>query len=165
MFNPAVDAPGLATGGAELLLGLLFFPSICLACQTFLRSSSRGRDFVTKNQISSHGIHDISNKVTSSIFAVFACTIGWLVNRQCTGDVMHDRFYILDNYLIFGVSYFFYDVVSMYLVYSTITKADMQAMLTLPLLTMFGGHYYGFLQKNNREISPFYSYLSMYRDN
>ena len=160
MFNPAVDAPGLATGGAELLLGLLFFPSICLACQTFLRSSSRGRDFVTKNQISSHGIHDISNKVTSSIFAVFACTIGWLVNRQCTGDVMHDRFYILDNYLIFGVSYFFYDVVSMYLVYSTITKADMQAMLT-----MFGGHFYGFLQKNNREISPFYSYLSMYRDN
>merc|ERR1712241_857318 len=59
----------------------------------------------------------------------FACTIGWLVNRQCTGDVMHDRFYILDNYLIFGVSYFFYDVVSMYLVYSTITKETVTVSL------------------------------------
>ena len=35
---------------------------------------------------------------------------------------MRDRFYILDNYLIFGVSYFFYDVISMYLVYNTLTK-------------------------------------------
>ena len=35
---------------------------------------------------------------------------------------MNDRFYILDNYLIFGVSYFFYDCVSMYLVYSTISQ-------------------------------------------
>ena len=35
---------------------------------------------------------------------------------------MKERFYILDNYLIFGVSYFFYDCVSMYLVYSTLNK-------------------------------------------
>ena len=35
---------------------------------------------------------------------------------------MNNRFYVLDNYLIFGVSYFFYDVISMYLVYNTLSK-------------------------------------------
>lgn len=122
MFNPAYDKPGLLAGALEFLLGLLFFPTICYICQTFLRSTQRGQDYCQKHKITNNGIHDISNKITSSTFAVCACSIGWLVNSQCTGDIMTDRFYILDNYLIFGVSYFFYDCVSMYLVYSTLTK-------------------------------------------
>ena len=60
-----------------------------------------------------------SNKFTSSTFAICTCIIGWLVNKQCTGDIMKDRFYILDNYLTFGVPYFLYDLVSMYAVHST----------------------------------------------
>ena len=35
---------------------------------------------------------------------------------------MKDRFYILDNYLTFGVPYFLYDLVSMYAVHSTQDK-------------------------------------------
>ena len=35
---------------------------------------------------------------------------------------MKDRFYILDNYLTFGVPYFLYDLVSMYAVHSTQVK-------------------------------------------
>ena len=122
MFNPAYDRPGFLTGCLEFLIGLIFFPSICFICQMFLRTSKIGQEYCDYYKISSNGIHDISNKITSSTFAVCACSIGWFVNQQCTGDITIDRFYILDNYLIFGVSYFFYDVISMYLVYNTLDK-------------------------------------------
>lgn len=39
------------------------------------------------------------------------------VYMNCGEDVLNERFYILENYLIFGVSYFFYDCVTMYMVY------------------------------------------------
>jgi len=122
MYDPTVDQPGLLTGTGEFLVGVIFFPSIFLVCEILLHHSKTGRELCEHYQINNNGIHDISNKVTSSTFALLACTIGWFVNQQCTGDIMQDRFYVLDNYLIFGVSYFFYDVVSMYLVYNTLTK-------------------------------------------
>ena len=122
MFNPALDKPGVWTGVVEFFTGLIFFPLVCLSCQVFLRRSKAGQFYCQQFNISSNGIHDISNKITSCTFAVLACSVGWFVNSQCTGDIMKDRFYILDNYLIFGVPYFFYDCVSMYLVYSTINK-------------------------------------------
>ena len=122
MYDPTVDQPGMLTGAGEFLVGLIFFPSIFLVCEILLHHSKTGRELCEHYKINNNGIHDISNKVTSSTFALLACTIGWFVNQQCTGDVMRDRFYILDNYLIFGVSYFFYDVISMYLVYNTLTK-------------------------------------------
>ena len=122
MFNPAYDKPGLLAGTVEFLLGILFFPTICYICQTFLRSTKRGQDYCQRHRITNNGIHDISNKITSSTFAVCACSIGWLVNSQCTGDIMKDRFYILDNYLTFGMPYFLYDLVSMYAVHSTQDK-------------------------------------------
>ena len=122
MYDPSLDKPGVLTGLGEFLLGVIFFPSIFLMCEMLLRSSKTGREYCEHFKINSNGIHDISNKVTSSTFALFACSIGWIVNQQCTGDIMKERFYILDNYLIFGVSYFFYDVISMYLVYNTLTK-------------------------------------------
>ena len=124
MFNPAYDKPGVVTGVLEFLLGLIFFPGVCFTVQTLLRSSDAGVKYCSKHKINNNGVHDISNKITSSVFAVCACSIGCFVNRQCVEDSssMSDRFYVLDNYLIFGVSYFFYDVVSMYLVYNTLCK-------------------------------------------
>ena len=122
MYDPTLDQPGVLTGAGEFLVGVIFFPSIFSLCEMVLRNSRTGREYCQHYKINSNGIHDISNKITSSTFAVCACSIGWLVNHQCTGDIMNDRFYILDNYLIFGVSYFFYDCVSMYLVYSTISQ-------------------------------------------
>ena len=122
MFDPRTDEPGLVTGAAEFVAGLFIFSGIFSLCQIFLRVNKIGSRICQNYNINSNGIHDISNKVTSSSFALFACTVGWFVNQQCTGDIMRDRFYILDNYLIFGVSYFFYDVISMYLVYNTLAK-------------------------------------------
>ena len=122
MHDPTLDQPGVLTGAGEFLVGFIFFPSIFWLCEMVLHHSKTGREFCEHYKINNNGIHDISNKVTSSTFALLACTIGWFVNQQCTGDIMRDRFYILDNYLIFGVSYFFYDVISMYLVYNTLKK-------------------------------------------
>ena len=124
MFNPLYDKPGVVTGLLEFLLGLIFFPGVCFTVQTLLRCSDAGVKYCSKHKINNNGVHDISNKITSSVFAVCACSIGCFVNRQCVEDSssMSDRFYVLDNYLIFGVSYFFYDVVSMYLVYNTLCK-------------------------------------------
>ena len=122
MFDPRTDEPGLVTGAAEFVAALFIFSGIFSLCQVFLRVNKIGSRICQNYNINSNGIHDISNKVTSSSFALFACTVGWFVNQQCTGDIMRDRFYILDNYLIFGVSYFFYDVISMYLVYNTLAK-------------------------------------------
>ena len=129
MFNPTYDRPGVVAGCAEFLVGLIFFPSVCYICQMFFRRSKLGQEYCDYYKISSNGIHDICNKITSSTFALCACSIGWLVNKQCTGDIMNDRFFILDNYLIFGVSYFFYDVVSMYLVYNTLDKENVTVSL------------------------------------
>eukprot|EP00090_Calanus_glacialis_P031641 TRINITY_DN52617_c0_g1_i1.p1 TRINITY_DN52617_c0_g1~~TRINITY_DN52617_c0_g1_i1.p1 ORF type:complete len:324 (+),score=44.96 TRINITY_DN52617_c0_g1_i1:880-1851(+) len=124
MFDPTVDKPGILTGIAEFLLGIIFFPLVCYSIQRFLRTTSVGIHLCEHFSISNNGIHDISNKLTSSTFAVLACSTGVFVMRQCNNDILAHRFYVLDNYLIFGVSYFFYDVGSMYMVYSTLEKEE-----------------------------------------
>jgi len=124
MFDPTTDKPGIFTGIVEFLLGVFFFPLVCYSIQTFFRNTSAGVHICEQYKITSNGIHDISNKITSSTFAMLACSTGVFVMRQCSNDLLNQRFYILDNYLIFGVSYFFYDVGSMYMVYSTLDKED-----------------------------------------
>ena len=119
MYDPTVDQPGVLTGVGEFLVGFLFFPSIFSLCEMVLHHSKTGREFCEHYKINNNGIHDISNKVTSSTFALFACTIGWFVNQQCTGDIMRDRFYITDNFMVLAISYFLYDIASMYIVHNT----------------------------------------------
>ena len=79
--------------------------------------------------LSLHAILDISNKATSTSFSLLACFTGLYVVANCGFYQekpwnLEDRFYILDNYLIFGVSYFFYDIASMYLVYMSENKIE-----------------------------------------
>ena len=125
MYDPTVDKPGVLTGLAEFLLGVLFFPSIFVMCEMLLRGSKTGREYCQHYKINSNGIHDISNKVTSSTFALLACSIGWFVNQQCTGDIMRDRFYITDNFMVLSMAYFLYDLVSMYIVHNTLHKPSL----------------------------------------
>lgn len=124
MFDPRVDRPGLVSGVTEFVLGATFFPFIFYSLTTFLKNSSLGRQFCEHFGIQTHGVLDIGNKLTSSTFAFLACLTGITVAKQCNSDVLNERYYILDNYLIFGFSYFFYDVVSMYMVYSTEHKEE-----------------------------------------
>lgn len=124
MFNPLHDQPGYASGGVVFLLGLAFFPSVFYAIQHFLKHSRTGARLCQHYKLKAHGVYDISNKLTSSTFALLACACGLYVTSNCGEDVLKERFYILPNYLIFGLSYFFYDCVTMYMVYSTETSED-----------------------------------------
>ena len=125
LFDPTVDQPGLFTGTIEFILGIIFFPLIFCAVSNFLKNSLPGRKFCKKFDIKTNGILDIGNKLTSSTFAFLACMTGMTVARQCNvGNELTDRYYVLDNYLIFGFSYFFYDIVSMYMVFSTEHKEE-----------------------------------------
>ena len=125
MFDPRTDEPGLVTGAAEFVAGLFIFSGIFSLCQIFLRVNKIGSRICQNYNINSNGIHDISNKVTSSSFALFACTVGWFVNQQCTGDIMRDRFYITDNFMVLSMAYFLYDLVSMYIVHNTLHKPSL----------------------------------------
>ena len=119
MFDPRIDQPGWLTGPVEFILGSIFFPLIFYTVTSFLKNSIAGRTFCSHFGIKTNGVLDIGNKMTSSTFAFLACLTGITVAKQCSGDALTERYYVLDNYLIFGFSYFFYDIVSMYMVYST----------------------------------------------
>ena len=124
LFDPTVDQPGLFTGTIEFILGIIFFPLIFCAVSNFLKNSVPGKKFCKKFDIKTNGILDIGNKLTSSTFAFLACMTGLMVAKQCNGNELTDRYYVLDNYLIFGFSYFFYDIVSMFMVFSTEHKEE-----------------------------------------
>jgi len=119
MFNPLQDKPDLFCGIVEFGLGILFFPSIFYSLSLFLSSSQYGKSLCQKYKIGQTGIYDISNKITSTTFAILSCSCGLYVLQRCGDDVLNERHYILENYLIFGVSYFFYDIGSMFLVYAS----------------------------------------------
>ena len=144
MFDPRTDEPGLLTGAAEFLAGIFIFSGIFSLCQILLRCSKIGARICEHYKINNNGIHDISNKVTSSTFALIACTLGWFVNQQCTGDIMRDRFYITDNFMVLAISYFLYDLASMYIVHNTtvnqrirLSVKEIQKFLTEKPLIIF----------------------------
>lgn len=120
MFDPWTDEPGLAAGLAELAAGFVFFPLVFYTLQRTLRGSTLCASYGLR----SHGVYDICNKLTSSLFAGLACYSGAYVLARCDGGLLKERFHILENYLIFGLSYFLYDCVSMYMVYSTEKKEE-----------------------------------------
>ena len=126
MYDPRVDQPGMLTGVGEFLVGLIFFPIVFCVCEMVLHYSQTGRELCENYKINNNGIHDISNKVTSTTFAMLACTTGWFVNQQCTGDIMRDRFYITDNFMVLAISYFLYDLASMYIVHNTTGNQSMR---------------------------------------
>jgi len=136
MFNPLTDQPDFFTGFLEFIAGVFFFPIVFISIQTFFRFSQTGQKICRKYGLNLHAILDISNKATSSTFALLACLTGLYVINGCkSGLGLEGRFYILDNYLIFGVSYFFYDTLSMFLVFAA--ENDSELSLSLPSLLSF----------------------------
>eukprot|EP00088_Acartia_fossae_P007743 TRINITY_DN13623_c0_g1_i1.p1 TRINITY_DN13623_c0_g1~~TRINITY_DN13623_c0_g1_i1.p1 ORF type:complete len:296 (+),score=9.37 TRINITY_DN13623_c0_g1_i1:93-980(+) len=134
MFNPVTDPPTKLTGIILFLLGVIFFPLTFYSSQKFLKQHRLGQWICRHYNLSTFAIYDISNKFTSSIFAFLACSCGLFVLTGCMSSTFNaplptseeypteypsnTRYYILDNYLIFGVSYFFYDCFTMFIVFS-----------------------------------------------
>jgi hypothetical protein len=117
MFDPWTDKPGLAAGVAELAAGVVFFPLVFYLLLRLLRSSGPGRSLCRHYMLRNNGVYDICNKLTSSVFAVLACYSGFYVLARCDKSAINERWFILDNYLVFGLSYFLYDCASMYMVF------------------------------------------------
>ena len=81
MFDPMVDAPGFFTGTILFILGVIFFPLIFYTITSLLKHSSLGKIFCNHFGIKTNGILDIGNKLTSSTFALLACSTGLTVAR------------------------------------------------------------------------------------
>lgn len=120
VHNPLIDVADFSTAALQFFLGLFTFPLLFYSLVKFFTVSSTGSKFCGQYGIRQHGIYDISNKITSSIFSILSALCGFYVISQCQGggDLMKQTYPILDNFLTFGLSYFFYDLVSMYMVSS-----------------------------------------------
>lgn len=70
MFNPLTDPPGYFTAFSECLAGAIFFPCVFITIQYILQNSWIGRQICRLYSLKNHGVYDISNKLTSSVFAI-----------------------------------------------------------------------------------------------
>ena len=67
------------------------------------------------------------------------------------------RYYILDNYLIFGVSYFFYDCVAMFIVFRLVSMAEDQSDVIK--IRDYPSLFWGFLSNFSSYLPHFYDVI------
>ncbi|MED6245964.1 hypothetical protein ATANTOWER_010898 [Ataeniobius toweri] len=58
----------------------------------------------------------LSTRLVSSLQAVLASSAGWIITSSCM-DVMEDRHWLTESYILFATPYFAYDVFAMFLCY------------------------------------------------
>ncbi|XP_040918323.1 ceramide synthase-like isoform X2 [Toxotes jaculatrix] len=92
-------ALGLITAGS------VFFPGLFLLSKLTLRHMMGWRD---------GDAAVISTRLVSSIQAVMASSAGWIIVSSCR-DVMEDRHWLTDSYILFATPYFAYDIYAMFL--------------------------------------------------
>ncbi|XP_023014790.1 TLC domain-containing protein 3A isoform X2 [Leptinotarsa decemlineata] len=107
--------------------GLVFFPSLYLALNALFLHTNNGRKIVRTYKLSHSDVYDISNKQVSAVQALFCCITGLTsVCYSCSRNILRTSHYISEAYAWFGAAYFFYDIWSMYKVYSSkVTSAQM----------------------------------------
>ncbi|XP_066149287.1 TLC domain-containing protein 3A isoform X1 [Euwallacea fornicatus] len=99
--------------------GLLFFPSLFLVLNNVQLHTQTGRKFVKSCKLCHSEVYDISNKCVSAVQALFCCFTGLTsVQYSCSRDVLRTSHYVSEAYAWFGAAYFFYDLWSMYTVWS-----------------------------------------------
>ncbi|KAJ8916652.1 hypothetical protein NQ315_000297 [Exocentrus adspersus] len=104
--------------------GLVFFPSIYLATNALFLHTVFGRRLVKTYKLNTGDVFDISNKQVSAVQALFCGLTGFTSCRySCKRDMLRTSHYISEAYAWFGAAYFFYDIWSMYKVYSAKVSA------------------------------------------
>ncbi|XP_047212089.1 ceramide synthase-like [Girardinichthys multiradiatus] len=58
----------------------------------------------------------LSTRLVSSLQAILASSAGWIITSSCM-DVMEDRHWLTESYILFATPYFAYDVFAMFLCY------------------------------------------------
>ncbi|XP_029923780.1 protein FAM57A-like [Myripristis murdjan] len=89
-----------------LLCGAVFFPGLFLSLRTVLRSAF--------THWTDADVVAVSERLVSSIHASLAATAGVVVVTSCR-DVMTDRHWLVDGFVLFGAPYMAYDICAMYL--------------------------------------------------
>lgn len=90
---------------ALMVAGSVFFPGIFLLSKKTLRTMmgwSEGDAAV------------ISTRLVSSVQAVMASSVGCVIVSSCR-DIIGDRHWLTDNYILFATPYFAYDIYAMFL--------------------------------------------------
>lgn len=99
--------------------GLLLFPSLFLALNNFQIHTHTGRKFMRAYHLQYSDVYDISNKCVSAVQALFCCLTGLTsVQYSCPRDILKTSHYMSEAYAWFGAAYFFYDIWSMFKVWS-----------------------------------------------
>ncbi|CAH1110187.1 unnamed protein product [Psylliodes chrysocephalus] len=99
--------------------GLVFFPFLYLALNNIFLHTNSGRKIIKTYKLSYSDIYDISNKNVSAVQALFCCITGLTaVCYSCNRNVLKTSHYISEAYAWFGAAYFFYDIWSMYKIYT-----------------------------------------------
>ncbi|KAG5873459.1 hypothetical protein JTB14_007225 [Gonioctena quinquepunctata] len=108
------------TGLVLFFSGLVFFPSSYIAINTVFLHTTSGRKVMKTYKLSHSDVYDISNKQVSAVQALFCCITGLTsVCYSCSRHILKTSHYISEAYAWFGAAYFFYDIWSMYKVYSS----------------------------------------------
>uniref|UniRef100_A0A3B3VBS6 TLC domain containing 3B n=1 Tax=Poecilia latipinna TaxID=48699 RepID=A0A3B3VBS6_9TELE len=90
-----------------LAAGSIFFPGIFLASKQILEQLMGWSEVDAVV---------ISARLVSSLQAVMASSAGWTIVSSCR-DVMEDRHWLADAYILFATPYFCYDLLAMFLCY------------------------------------------------
>ncbi|XP_050299684.1 TLC domain-containing protein 3A isoform X2 [Anthonomus grandis grandis] len=99
--------------------GLLFFPSLFVALKNLLGHTHWGRKLMRARRLKYSDVFDICNKLVSAVQALFCCISGLIsVQYSCTRNILRTSHYATESYAWFGAAYFFYDIWSMYKVWS-----------------------------------------------
>ncbi|KAK3084973.1 hypothetical protein FSP39_022178 [Pinctada imbricata] len=61
------------------------------------------------------GVYHTTEKCVSSIQAVLSVIVGIVIASNCQGNIMTDTHWLTNSYAWFGMPYFYYDTVAMYL--------------------------------------------------
>ncbi|XP_050499460.1 TLC domain-containing protein 3A [Diabrotica virgifera virgifera] len=105
--------------------GLVFFPSLYLALVNTILYTNSGRRIIKTYKLNYSDVYDISNKHVSAVQALFCCITGiTAICYSCNRNVLRTSHYISEAYAWFGAAYFFYDIWSMYKVYSAKLSSD-----------------------------------------
>jgi len=112
--------PSVLVGSLEFFIGgiicvSLFHYFIRLFCTLKIK---RGEPLSHCDSVS------LSCKLVSALFATFACVMGLIILRDCGCISIKLKHNAVKHYMCFGLSYFFYDIYAMFLVFKAGVPVD-----------------------------------------
>ncbi|XP_078607424.1 TLC domain-containing protein 3A-like [Branchiostoma floridae x Branchiostoma japonicum] len=92
----------------HILAGCVFFPGTF-----YLLLAGVGKMWPG---LSKADLYLLCNSAVSSLQAIISCCVGCVVVVNCYREILYARHWLTEAYTCFGVSYFYYDIWSMYVV-------------------------------------------------